>query len=341
MHMARGPQRRKWGTEGVVEREGSPQSEGKSLDTAEVTSTQPGAPRTPVSSQGLLLSDSRSPFSTPGSGGIHNEPHISRLAHSLLDSQTCGSSTALGSELSEYDSELYLQLGPPSSPPGHPGQRRASPQHPLQVEEEEEEALEQGWEEALPALGEALACSLYSALLMESLGDYGEWEGSHWSPLPAGSSLDRSSPDPPLPPPSSPSLSGNSGFPRPTPLCSSLSQRILLLPHPPSEEPEEEKEVEVGKGGEARDEPRLTTSNRSGSRRPRLTSEVSGRITSLSVADGDFLKQEGVWLPDEDERLSRASRPDHLDFLRITPPEYDIISTSLDLTRVLRLRHSL
>jgi len=41
-----------------------------------------------------------------------------------------------------------------------------------------------------------------------------------------------------------------------------------------------------------------------------------------------FLRHDDIWMLDGDdpqEPLSRAPRPDHLDFLRITPPEDDIL----------------
>lgn len=47
----------------------------------------------------------------------------------------------------------------------------------------------------------------------------------------------------------------------------------------------------------------------------------------VSVEDS-LLRQDDIWMLDGDdpqEPLSRAPRPDHLDFLRITPPEDDII----------------
>lgn len=40
------------------------------------------------------------------------------------------------------------------------------------------------------------------------------------------------------------------------------------------------------------------------------------------------MRQDDIWMLDGDdpqEPLSRAQRPDHLDFLRITPPEDDIM----------------
>ncbi|KAI1897310.1 hypothetical protein AGOR_G00082000 [Albula goreensis] len=361
-------------------------------------------PKGPFSSQGLLaLSGPGSGCSAPGSGDDYSEPHASSSG-----SQTCGSSTDLCSELSSYDNELYLELKSPSQndTPGcgeedvdrraagarvgvklqeleellHRVSLLSSP--PLCAstptgslceegeEKEEEEVLAEGWEEALPALGEALACSLYGAMLMESLGDYGEWEGGRWSPLPGRSCLENT-PDLPLPlsavlsdihtmpahtpsvptgttpPPHATFRSGRStstsslsscsrwrsDSPMPAPLCPRLSQRILVLPQHPSEE-EEEKEEPGNRAspGEARDKPRVTSGNKAGSGHPRLPHGASIRSLSSSDADRAILRQGDIWLAGRDEPLSRASRPDHLDFLRITPPEYDIISSSLDLT---------
>lgn len=45
-------------------------------------------------------------------------------------------------------------------------------------------------------------------------------------------------------------------------------------------------------------------------------------------ADDSLLRQDDIWMLDGDdphEPLTRVPRPDHLDFLRITPPEDDII----------------
>lgn len=44
--------------------------------------------------------------------------------------------------------------------------------------------------------------------------------------------------------------------------------------------------------------------------------------------EDSLLRQDDIWMLDGDdpqEPLSRVQRPDHLDFLRITPPEDDII----------------
>lgn len=45
-------------------------------------------------------------------------------------------------------------------------------------------------------------------------------------------------------------------------------------------------------------------------------------------AEDSLLRQDDIWMLDGDdpqEPLPRVPRPDHLDFLRITPPEDDII----------------
>lgn len=45
-------------------------------------------------------------------------------------------------------------------------------------------------------------------------------------------------------------------------------------------------------------------------------------------ADDSLLRHDEIWMLDGDEpqeATCRASRPEHLDFLRITPPEDDII----------------
>lgn len=53
-----------------------------------------------------------------------------------------------------------------------------------------------------------------------------------------------------------------------------------------------------------------------------------GRVFVCVSVEDSLLRQDDVWMLDGDdpqEPLSRAPRPDHLDFLRITPPEDDII----------------
>lgn len=55
---------------------------------------------------------------------------------------------------------------------------------------------------------------------------------------------------------------------------------------------------------------------------------LSGGFMCVSVEDS-LLRQDDIWmLDDPQEPRSRAPRPDHLDFLRITPPEDDIIGDS-------------
>lgn len=49
---------------------------------------------------------------------------------------------------------------------------------------------------------------------------------------------------------------------------------------------------------------------------------------AVPAEDSSLLRQDDIWMLDSDdpqEPLSRVPRPDHLDFLRITPPEDDII----------------
>ncbi|XP_035278898.1 uncharacterized protein LOC118230195 [Anguilla anguilla] len=304
-HQFRGPQQGKQWAERTTEGEVSSQREGGSLDNAEISQTQPVSSWPTATSLEMLGFESQ--LYVPGSGSVCNELCTSRQGHSLLDTRTCGSSADQSGELSEYDSELFLQLGMPFSPleadpegcslseqrgKGAAGVSAEAKQQELlstprlhastptgSQKDEGEEPLAWEWEEALPALGEALACSLYGELLMESLGEYGEWEDGHWSPLLEGSSLGSSSPDLPLsataespglptdtpsaspPPPMPTSLGcGQSRSPLPfsspdrwrnaspfsAPLCSQLSQRVLLL-HPS----EEEEEEEVRDGGAA------------------------------------------------------------------------------------------
>ncbi|XP_068608286.1 formin-like [Brachionichthys hirsutus] len=61
------------------------------------------------------------------------------------------------------------------------------------------------------------------------------------------------------------------------------------------------------------------------SRRP---SNFQWNSLSNSSTEHSLLRQDDIWMLDVDvsqEQLTRAPRPDHLDFLRITPPEDDII----------------
>ncbi|KAJ8356247.1 hypothetical protein SKAU_G00190410 [Synaphobranchus kaupii] len=327
-HKFRGPQQGNRWMERTMEGEGTPQRQQRSLDNTEISATQPGSSWTAATSPEPLLLGLEAHFGVPGSRNVCNELGAGRQANSLSDFQTCGSSADLCSELSECDSELCLEdLRDPAgldlegckprelrgAPPLHASSPAGSPH-------EEEEPLAQEWEEALPALGEALACSLYGALLMESIGDYGEWEGGHWSPLLEGSSLDSSTPDSPLSPPaddpnlpagtptshttpipragvgcgrcpSSPSFSGSGGWrnasPFPASLCARPSQRILLLPQRPSEVEEEEEARGEGTASPAEggDESAASVSDKGSSERPSLTPGESVRNVS-SPASG-------------------------------------------------------
>ncbi|KAI5102175.1 formin-like isoform X2, partial [Silurus meridionalis] len=65
------------------------------------------------------------------------------------------------------------------------------------------------------------------------------------------------------------------------------------------------------------------------------SSDFSGSATSSKIPE-DSLRQDDMWLMDGDgddsisnKPLCRATRPDHLEFLRITPPEDDIIGETL------------
>ncbi|XP_070698915.1 formin-like isoform X2 [Pempheris klunzingeri] len=148
--------------------------------------------------------------------------------------------------------------------------------------------------------------------------------------------------------PSSPSLAGvfNSSFPASnslqsmspvlSPLSSKqaspqLNHRIVLLsdkdidPEDSSSNTDESKifsEV-IDKNGNKRTVTRLDLNL---SRRP-SNSKWNSSSNSTTTEDS-LLRQDDIWMLDGDdpqEPLSRAPRPDHLDFLRITPPEDDII----------------
>ncbi|KAM3594056.1 uncharacterized protein V6R79_001457 [Siganus canaliculatus] len=82
------------------------------------------------------------------------------------------------------------------------------------------------------------------------------------------------------------------------------------------------------------------------SRRP---SNAKWNSSSTSTTtDDSLLRQDDIWMLDGDdpqEPVSRAPRPDHLDFLRITPPEDDIIGDTpycpkLECTMFLRLQNA-
>lgn len=51
-------------------------------------------------------------------------------------------------------------------------------------------------------------------------------------------------------------------------------------------------------------------------------------VSVFVCVEDSLLRQDDIWMLDGDEpqeHLSHVPRPDHLDFLRITPPEDDII----------------
>ncbi|CAG5866318.1 unnamed protein product [Menidia menidia] len=149
--------------------------------------------------------------------------------------------------------------------------------------------------------------------------------------------------------PSSPSLAGvfNMSFPASnslqsmspvlSPLSSKqvspqLNHRIVLLSDKDedpdrdsssnSDEPKIFTEV-IDKNGNKRTVTHLDVSL---SRRP--SSSKWNSSSNSTTTEDSLLRQEDIWLLDGDESqepLSRVPRPDHLDFLRITPPEDDII----------------
>ncbi|XP_052386599.1 formin-1-like isoform X1 [Carassius gibelio] len=116
-----------------------------------------------------------------------------------------------------------------------------------------------------------------------------------------------------------------------SPLSSQLSSpqmnhRIVLLPE------------DDGNKRSSRDEPKVATEviDKNGNRRTvtRLDLNLSNHFNvngaSTSTSENSLLRTEDIWMLDADESvtqeaLRRLSRPDHLDFLRITPPEDDII----------------
>ncbi|XP_029972581.1 formin isoform X1 [Salarias fasciatus] len=150
--------------------------------------------------------------------------------------------------------------------------------------------------------------------------------------------------------PTSPSLAGvfNTSFPASnslqsmspvlSPLSSKqqspqLSHRIVML---------SDKDVDPDQDSSSNtDEPKIFTEviDRNGNKRTltRLDLNLSRRPSSCkwnsssnsTTTEDSLLRQDDIWMLDGDdgaqEPLSRAARPDHLDFLRITPPEDDII----------------
>ncbi|XP_073683600.1 formin-1-like [Garra rufa] len=120
-----------------------------------------------------------------------------------------------------------------------------------------------------------------------------------------------------------------------SPLSSQLSSpqmnhRIVLLP-----------EEDDGNKRSSRDEPKVATEviDKNGNRRTvtRLDLNLSNHFnlngastSSATTSENSLLHPEDIWMLDADESLTQEalrhpSRPDHLDFLRITPPEDDII----------------
>ncbi|XP_034715048.1 formin-1-like [Etheostoma cragini] len=149
--------------------------------------------------------------------------------------------------------------------------------------------------------------------------------------------------------PSSPSLAGvfNTSFPASNSLLSmspvlsplsskqaspQLNHRIVLLSdkdvdhEPDSSRNRDETKIfteDVDKNGNKRTVTRLDLNL---SRRP-SNSKWNSSSNSTTTED-PFLRQDDIWMLDGDEpheHISRVPRPDHLDFLRITPPEDDII----------------
>ncbi|XP_016329638.1 formin-1-like [Sinocyclocheilus anshuiensis] len=110
-----------------------------------------------------------------------------------------------------------------------------------------------------------------------------------------------------------------------------MNHRIVLLPE----------EDDDGNKRSLRDEPKVATEviDKNGNRRTvtRLDLNLSNHFnvngasaSSDKTSENSLLHPEDIWMLDADESvtqeaLRRLSRPDHLDFLRITPPEDDII----------------
>ncbi|KAK5857270.1 hypothetical protein PBY51_010525 [Eleginops maclovinus] len=150
--------------------------------------------------------------------------------------------------------------------------------------------------------------------------------------------------------PSSPSLAGvfNTSFPASnslhsmspvlSPLSSKqaspqLNHRIVLLSdkdvdheRASSSNTDESKifTESIDKNGNNRTFTRLDLNLRQRPSNSRWTSSSN----STTTTDDSLLRQDDIWMLDGDdpqEPLSRVPRPDHLDFLRITPPEDDIL----------------
>ncbi|KAM9842966.1 formin [Aulostomus maculatus] len=154
---------------------------------------------------------------------------------------------------------------------------------------------------------------------------------------------------PPTKSPSSHSLAGifNTSFPASNSLQSmspilspmsskqtspQLNHRIVLL---------SDKDVDQERDSSSNtDEPKIFTEviDKNGNKRTvtRLDLNLSRRpsnskwnsSSNSTTTEDSFLRQDDIWMLEGDEPqepLSRVARPDHLDFLRITPPEDDII----------------
>ncbi|KAA0711619.1 hypothetical protein E1301_Tti022383 [Triplophysa tibetana] len=110
-----------------------------------------------------------------------------------------------------------------------------------------------------------------------------------------------------------------------------MNHRIVLLP-----------EEDDGNQRSSRDQSKTTTEvmDRNGNRRTitrldlnvcRQDVNVNGASTSsATVSENSLSRPDEIWMLDGDDSISqeplcRPNRPDHLDFLRITPPEDDII----------------
>ncbi|XP_067310948.1 formin-1 isoform X2 [Pseudorasbora parva] len=143
--------------------------------------------------------------------------------------------------------------------------------------------------------------------------------------------------------PTSSSLSGvfnvsyppNNSLQSMSPLSSQLpspqmNHRIVLLPE----------EEDDGNKRSSRDEPKVIDKNGNCRTATRLDLNLSHHFnlngastSSATTSENSLLRPEDIWMLDGDDSITqkplcRLSRPDHLDFLRITPPEDDIIGDS-------------
>ncbi|XP_026142460.1 formin isoform X2 [Carassius auratus] len=119
----------------------------------------------------------------------------------------------------------------------------------------------------------------------------------------------------------SPVLSPRSSLPS----SSQMSQRIVLLPE------------EDGNKRSSRHEVSTEVTDKNGNHRTlrRLDLDLGDHfcLNEASTSTSEKSRPEDIWMLDADESITqealrRPSRPDHLDFLRITPPEDDIIGDS-------------